>query len=151
MEMCEGWQSKENMFLRVGIFFFFSLVIFLPPHRSLSLITKRKVVKTKGIMKNSTLPPVATGVGLLECERLGVSQGCAHSTWNLVRKSRQVQLSSANCMRGMGGKAEEDNKQEGQRGRQGRRRGEKGAIWVTRKGDVWSCMCPHRGREGKGN
>lgn len=79
MEMCEGWQSKENMFLRVGIFFFF-LMIFLPPHRSLSLITKRKIMKTKEIMKNSTLPPAATGVGLPECEHLGGSQGCAHST-----------------------------------------------------------------------
>ena len=120
MEMCEGWQSKENMFLMVGIFFFFSLVIFLPPHRSLSLITKRKVVKTKGIMKNSTLPPVATGVGLLECERLGVSQGCAHSTWNLVRKSRQVQLSSANCMRGMEGKQKRiTNKRDREEGKGG--------------------------------
>ena len=89
-------------------------------------------MKMKGIMKNATLPPVGTGVGLPECEHLGGSRGCAHSTWNRVRKSRQVQLSSANFM-GDGRDKEGDERQEGQRGKQGRR-GEKGASWATGKG-----------------
>ena len=71
-------------------------MIFLPPHRSLSN-NKEKIVKMKGIVKNATLPPVGIGVGLPECEHLGGSLGCAHSIWNRVRKSRQVELSSANC------------------------------------------------------
>ena len=91
----------------------------------------------KGIMKKATLPPVGTGVGLPECEHLGGSRGCAHSTWNPVRKSRQVQLSFANCTGwgGVGTRRDEegDERQEGQRGKQGRR-GEKGASWATGKG-----------------